>query len=70
MNKYNAQINDFLKIGGEAFWWEVGAGFGAATTILGAGFGSEAGIMDGGPLSVPGVSSSSLWACTLRKGST
>ena len=49
MNKYNAQINDFLKIGGEAFWWEVGAGLGAATTILGAGFGSDAGIMDGGP---------------------
>jgi RHS repeat-associated protein len=49
MNKYNAQIKDFLKIGGEAFWWEVGAGFGAATTILGAGFGSKAGIMDGGP---------------------
>jgi RHS repeat-associated protein len=49
MNKYNAQIDDFLKIGGEAFWWEVGGGIGAATTFLGAGFGLDAGIMDGGP---------------------
>lgn len=35
MNRYDAQIKDFLKIGGEAFWWEVVAGFGA--TLLSSG---------------------------------
>ncbi|MEK6278775.1 MAG: RHS repeat-associated core domain-containing protein [Acidobacteriota bacterium] len=64
MNKYNGQLNDFHKLGGTAFWWEVGAGIGAATAIFGAGSsrvggvigtGTETGLEDGLPVGVWGV---------------
>jgi hypothetical protein len=42
MNKYNAQLHDFHKIGGTAFWWEVGAGFGVFAALIDPG--------DGGPM--------------------
>jgi hypothetical protein len=59
MDKYNGQIKDFLKIGGEAFWWEVGAGIAAGTAVFGtgtgkiggnAGTGTEGDWGDGGPV--------------------
>jgi hypothetical protein len=41
MNKYNGQLNEFHRIGGTAFSWEVGAGFGVFTAGFGAGVASE-----------------------------
>jgi hypothetical protein len=60
MNKYNAQIHDYLKIGGEAFWSEVGAGLAAGTAVFGAGRGEGIGTgtphtMDERPVGAWGV---------------